>query len=190
MADHTAAVEKYYVEYFGRPADSAGFQYWNNVFDTDPNAVANISAQFAASAEYKDSYAGMDNTARVQAIYQNLFGHAGDTAGLNYWVNLLNNNSVTIDNAVDKIAAGAQGTDAVVVTGRVAVASVFTQHLDTQVEQQAYAGANANAMAKAFLGSVVSLETGAQAVDPGVVDAKIAEIVGAHTNADVAHFVV
>jgi hypothetical protein len=189
MADNTQAIEKYYIEYFSRPADYTGFQFWNNIFNTQPDAVPQISAAFAASQEYRDTYAGLDNTAVVQAIYHNLFGRDGEAAGVNFWVNALNNHAATIDDIVDKIADGAQGNDKVVVNGRVSVASTFTQHLDTAAEQAAYSGAAANATAKAFIGTIVDLASGAAASDPGVIDATIAEIVGAHTNAVAGHFI-
>ena len=189
MATTAEIVEKFYVEYFSRPADYAGLQYWTNILATNPNGADAISRDFAGSAEYQQTYANMDNTAIVQAIYHNLFGRAGEDAGVAYWVNLLNTHQMTVDNMVAQVAAGAQGSDAVVLSGRVAVATSFTQHLDTSAEQAAYSGTAANQIAKDFIGSIIDLQTAAAAIDPGVIDAKIAQIVGSQTATDATHFV-
>ena len=68
-----------------------------------------------------------------------------------------------------------------------AVATSFTAHVDTAAEIAAYSGTAANLKAKAFIGTIVDLQSSAYAIDPGVIDAKIAEIVGTPTGTDVPH---
>jgi hypothetical protein len=184
---NTTTVEQLYIAYFSRPADPNGLAYWNNVLATNPNGVQEISANFAGSQEYKDTYAGLDNQGIVQAVYHNLFGRAGEQAGVDYWTNVLNNHTITIDNVVTAVAAGAQGNDKLVYNGRVAVATSFTAHVDTAAEIAAYSGTAANLKAKAFIGTIVDLTSSAYAIDPGVIDAKIADIVGTPTGTDVPH---
>jgi hypothetical protein len=188
MADtNTTTVEQLYIAYFSRPADPNGLTYWDNVLAADPNGAQEISANFAASQEYKDTYAGLDNQGVVHPPHENLFGRAGEQAGVDYWTNALNNHTITVDNVVTAIAAGAQGNDKLVYNGRVAVAASFTAHVDTDAEIAAYSGTAANLKAKAFIGTIVDLQTSAYAIDPGVIDAKIADIVGTPTGTDVPH---
>lgn len=187
MADNTTAVEQLYVEYFARPADYAGLQFWVNSLNADPNSIGGISAAFARSQEYIDTYAGQDNRQLVDTVYHNLFGRAAEAAGVDYWANLLDNHVITVDNMVAEIAKAAQGNDAFVFNGRVHAATLFTSHLDTPAEQAAYSGATANAMAKAFIGSIVDLQSIAAGADAGYVDIQIADIVGAHTSANAGH---
>lgn len=184
MADYVNDVQKLYVAYFSRPADAKGLEFWTGVLSADAvTGMQQISAAFSTSAEYRATYANMDNRAVVDAVYHNLFGRAGEAAGIDFWVNALNNNTITIDNVVSQVAAGAQNDDKVVFNGRVAVARTFTEHLDLASEQAAYQGTAANAIAKGFIGSIVDLQSAASAIDPGVIDAKIAEIVGTPTSA-------
>ena len=73
-------VEKTYLAYFGRPADTDGMNYWMT------KDVATMDAGFAASPEYATLYNGMTNDQRVEQVYQNLLGRASDPAGKAYWL--------------------------------------------------------------------------------------------------------
>jgi hypothetical protein len=172
-------VQKLYVAYFSRPADAAGLAYWVNVLNTNPTGYQTISANFAASAEYKAMYAGMSNQATVSAVYQHLFGRPAEAAGVNYWANLLDQHAITIDNVVTQVAAGAQGTDSVAFNGKVSVASVFTTHLDQPNEQKAYETATGLKMVVDYIASVHDLASGAAAIDPGNIDITIDNMVKA-----------
>ncbi len=91
MAHYTNAIQKLYVAYFSRPADVAGLAYWDGVVSAANGSTAAVSAAFAASAEYKAAYAGLDAYATVDKVYLNLFGRHAEPAGLNFWgQNLLN----------------------------------------------------------------------------------------------------
>jgi len=189
MTNYVTDVQKLYVAYFSRPADTVGLAFWTGVLAQDQvSGLAQISEAFASSAEYQQSYAGLDNAGVVDAVYHNLFGREGDATGVAFWIKALDNHDVTVDDLVMEMAFnGAQGDDKVIVNGRVSVSKVFTEHLDLPAEQAAYSGVAANAIAKAFIGTIVDLPSGAAAIDPGVIDAKIAEIVGTPTAIDVAH---
>lgn len=172
-------VQKLYVAYFSRPADVAGLDYWVNVLTTNPTGYQVASADFAASAEYKAMYQGMDNRATVDAVYQHLFGRAAEAAGVDYWAKLLDAKAITIDNVVTQIAAGAQGNDSVAYNGKVAVATTFTSHLDTTAEQQAYSTTTGLKMASDYVASVHDLASAAAAIDPGNIDITIENMVKA-----------
>lgn len=176
--DYKNEVQKLYVAYFSRPADTGGLNYWSNLLATNPNAYQLISASFASSQEYRDAYAGMDNTATVNAVYQHLFNRTADATGLSYWTNLLNNKQITIDNVVTQIAAGAQGSDKFAYDAKVAVAGAFTTRMDLPSEQNAYIGNNALKVAVDYISSVKDLMSAANGMDPGNIDAAIAKFAG------------
>lgn len=179
--DVKTEVEQLYVAYFSRPADVGGLNYWMNILSTDPTGYQKISASFAASKEYHDTYAGMDNSSVVNAVYQHLFGRPAESSGLNYWATLLNQNKITIDNVVTQIAAGAQGTDLFAYNAKVAVASSFTDHMDTSAEQAAYTTTAAAKIAIDYIAGVKDLQSAAAGMDPGNIDNAVAQIVGTHT---------
>jgi hypothetical protein len=151
MGIYTDAVQKLYVAYFNRPADAAGLTYWEGVVTGAKGSTAAVSAAFAASAEYKAAYAGMDAYNVIATVYQNLFGHAPDLAGLTFWGQGLLNKAFTVDTAVTEIAKGALGSDLVAYNNKVAAATAFTAALDTPAEVLGYNGDAANLLAKNWM---------------------------------------
>ncbi|MFC5551299.1 DUF4214 domain-containing protein [Massilia aerilata] len=172
-------VQKLYVAYFSRPADVAGLAYWTNVLATYPDGYQKASSDFAASAEYKAIYAGMNNSEVVSAVYQHLFGRPAEAAGVDYWAKLLDQKAITIDNVVTQIAGGALGNDKVAYNGKVAVASAFTTHMDLTSEQQAYSTQAGLKTGFDYLASVHDLASGAMAIDGGYIDITIENMVKA-----------
>lgn len=179
--DYINEVQKLYVAYFSRPADPAGLTFWADQLATNPNGYQNISANFSTSAEYRAMYGSMDNRAVVAEVYENLFGRVAEAAGVDFWANALNSGAMTIDNVVTQIAAGSQGNDRTVYNGKVAVATAFTNRIDTDAEKTAYSGDLANKIAFDYVAGVKSLETAAMHMDPGQIDVAIARIVGTPT---------
>jgi hypothetical protein len=177
MADNINEVQKLYVAYFSRPADTAGLSFWANVLATNPNGYQQISAAFSTSAEYKAAYAGLDNRAVVGAIYTHLFGRAAETAGVDFWAHALDTKAMTVDNMVTQVASGAQGSDLLAYNAKVAVSTAFTDRLDQPVEVKAYSGDHANQIAIDFIATVKDLQSAAAARDPGVIDSVINHIV-------------
>jgi hypothetical protein len=177
MADYVNEVQKLYVAYFSRPADTAGLSFWTNVLATDPNGYQKISAAFSTSAEYKAAYAGMDNRAVVTAVYSHLFGRAAESAGVDFWSHALDTKAMTVDNMVTQVAAGAQGNDLLAYNAKVAVSTAFTERLDQPVEAKAYTGDHANQIAVDFIATVKDLQSAATARDPGMIDSVINHIV-------------
>jgi hypothetical protein len=177
MADNVNEVQKLYVAYFSRPADTAGLSFWANVLATDSNGYQKISAAFSTSAEYKAAYAGMDSHAVVNAIYTHLFGRAAEAAGVDFWSHALDTKAMTVDNMVTQVAAGAQGSDLLAYNAKVAVSTAFTERLDQPVEVKAYSGDHANQIAIDFIATVKDLQSAATARDPGMIDSVINHIV-------------
>ncbi len=180
MAIDVIEVQKLYVAYFGRPADSDGIDYWTDALDASAITLADVSDSFAASQEYRDTYAGLDNRAIVTEVYENLFGRAADQAGLNYWADLMDRGIVSIDDVVRDVSEAAVGTDGTAFNGKVAAASMFTLRLDEPSEVAAYRGDAAKEISMDFLATVKDLASAADALKPDVVDAWIERIVDAH----------
>ena len=106
-----------YVAYFDRAPDPAGLQFWIDQLDGGRD-FATISQDFAESEEAKEIYPFLATpdlvnnspAAFVTSIYANLFGRAPDTAGLNFWVDVLGNGEVAPGDMVEAIMLGAQDT--------------------------------------------------------------------------------
>lgn len=176
-----ADIQKLYVAYFNRPADTAGLEYWNAIVTAAGGSTAAVSAAFAAAAEYKTEYANMTNAQIVDKVYMNLFGRAAEDAGKAYWADLLDKKAITIDQVVTQVAAGAKGTDSEAYENKVLAAQAFTAALDSKVEQDGYSGTAANAQAKAFLSGVTTDASLDAAINPASLSASVAKTVAAGT---------
>lgn len=174
------AIQQLYVAYFNRPADASGITFWANAM-ANGVTTAQISAAFAASAEYQTEYSQTTYTGVVTQVYSNLFGRAPDSTGLAFWVKALNDKTLTIDNVVDFIARGAQGTDEAAIAAKVKVATAFTNALDTDAEKAGYAGEAANDAAKALLSGIKTDADATAAIVPAKLDASVAAVVKAGT---------
>jgi len=179
--DQIKDIQELYVAYFSRPADPAGLDYWADQLDNNPNVYQDIAAAFSVSAEYRATYADMDNRAIVSEVYEHLFGRVAESAGVDYWAAALDNRTITIDNVVTQIADGAQGADSLAFTSKVAVAAAFTDRVDTDVEMVAYSGARANQIAIDYIAGVRDLPSAADHLDTDNIDDAIAHIVGTPT---------
>jgi hypothetical protein len=176
MANNTAAIQSLYVAYFNRPADAAGLAYWDTVITAANGSTAAVSAAFAASAEYKAAYAGMDSYHVVAQVYQNLFGHAPDTAGLAFWGQALMTGKMTVDNVVTQIAAGALTTDLAAYNAKVSAATQFTTALNTTALQLGYSGDVANNAAKAWMATITDNTSLTAAIDPAALTAIVTQV--------------
>jgi hypothetical protein len=133
-------IEGLYVGYFGRAADPAGLNYWlgQETTNSPPGLLTDtqIASSFAVQAETMALYpslatpALLDSSQQAEAnfinsIYQNLFGHAADTAGLSYWQGQLTA-GVSPGIMISQIISGAQGTDSTAFSSKVGVATTYT----------------------------------------------------------------
>lgn len=174
------AIQQLYVAYFNRPADPAGLAYWGGVVEAAKGDTAAVSAAFAASAEYKATYADFNTTGTLKAIYMNLFNEATpDVAGLAYWSDLVAKGTISIDKAVSAIAAGAQGVHKTTYANKVLAAAAFTTAVNTDAEKAAYSGTLANTAAKKFLAGITTDASLTAALVPATMDASVAAVVKA-----------
>ncbi|WP_146219019.1 DUF4214 domain-containing protein, partial [Undibacterium pigrum] len=145
--------------------------YW-----TAQNFTLNqIADSFSKQAEYATVFAGKTTEDTVNTIYNNLFGHKADVAGLNYWTGQILNSKVTLGQAALAILAGATGADKVAIDSKVAASTSFTTAIDTNEEIVAYSKAENTNLAKEWLSKV--LDSATQASQVAVQDAVISSIV-------------
>jgi len=135
-------LELIYIAYFNRAADGAGFAYWVGQNATIPlTGIANLfapQAETIALYPFLASFLSTPNpnlntptaqsglTGFVNSVYQNMFGHAADSAGAAYWLNQITSGAVGLGAAALSIANGASGTDATEVQNKIMVALDFT----------------------------------------------------------------
>jgi hypothetical protein len=82
-------VTRLYQAYFLRIPDSAGHAYWVAKVRAGTK-LSSVSAFFAGSAEFIDTYGSLTNAQFVDKVYQNVLGRAADGDGATYWLRLLN----------------------------------------------------------------------------------------------------
>jgi hypothetical protein len=175
QAQYTALAEKFYVAYFGRPADANGLANMVSQFNgaNVPTNTSDFVGAYSTNATVKaliDSFGNSAESATlyhgsnrdfVTSIYAHLLGRTPDQEGLDYWTTQLDNGNLARGWAALNIAAGAEANktaqgqvDAALVANRVTVAANFTALLDTQSEVAGYAGDAAAATARLLLNNV------------------------------------
>lgn len=176
--DYYGVVQQLYISYFGRPADYFGLRNFADQLEamdapTDyeelaaaveagDNAGLTALVQSFNSSEESIALYGNDNSQLgmsrfVAAIYQNVLGREADPEGFDFWTKALANGEVTKANAAASITAAAlklEGEDAQTVQNKLAVATAFTDSLDTPSKFNAYAGEDAAAAARGLLQGV------------------------------------
>lgn len=70
----TEAIQKLYVAYFNRPADTAGLNFWKSVVDAAGGDTSAVSQAFSQSREYADLFVGKSSAEAIDIVYVNLFG--------------------------------------------------------------------------------------------------------------------
>ncbi len=148
MAASTQTIQKMYIAYFGRPADTIGLQYWAD------KTEAQIIAGFSASSESQALFGNQGSAAKVNAIYNNLFARDAEPAGLQYWVQKLESGQVSQAEAMYTILTQAGAGDSTAVANKLAAAEAFTAQIDTTPEILGYTGTNAAQSAREWLGKV------------------------------------
>ncbi len=175
ISDYYSEVQKMYVAYYGRAADTTGLEYWaGRLNDLNGDKTAMIDA-FGTSSESTTLYSGSSNEAIVNAIYQQQFGRDADVDGLTYYALQLANGTMTAASIALNVADGAQGGDADVITNKVSAATSFTNSLDTASEIVAYAGDDAAATARTWLSTVTS-DAASVTTAEGNIDSTISSI--------------
>ena len=122
LANFREDVAKLYVATFNRAPDAAGINYWAN----SGMPIENIAQSFFDQPETQTLYpSGTTNSSFVNSVYDNLFNRTPDTAGFNYWVQELNNGTISKQNFILAVINGALGDDATILTNKQTVGLDF-----------------------------------------------------------------
>ncbi|ADR33256.1 Hemolysin-type calcium-binding region [Sulfuricurvum kujiense DSM 16994] len=88
-----------YQQILGRQADLDGFQYWTSTFDNG-DTIGAIATSFVRSSEYFNDtgnvWDSMSNDQRIETFYQLMLGRASDAVGKAYWMDAINNGTMSI----------------------------------------------------------------------------------------------
>ncbi len=125
-------IQKMYVAYYGRPADPAGQEYWGSVLDEaiqTGGGIESIIDAFGNSQEYLDGIGSGTTTSQVTALYQQMFGRSPEQAGLDYWVDQIDNQGVTLGYVALKIADGASGDDDLTLRNKITAGQYYTDQI-------------------------------------------------------------
>lgn len=171
-------VQEMYVAFFGRAADKPGLGYWTALFNGVPSdATQNVVASaFGLAHEYQALFAGKTPSQVVATVYENLFGRAGEPAGIAYWSALLEKGVIAVHNVVKAVAEGARGSDLYAFDAKVKVAAAISTAMDTEIEIQSYAGLERSKIVRDYIASVKDPATYAAAIDPKAID-KLVEVI-------------
>lgn len=186
--DYKSIAQKFYVAYFGRPADAVGLQNMatalsnasapTNTLDfvASYEAIPTVKAiidSFGLSAESMALYTG-DTVSFVTSIYKNVLGRAPDTEGLGFWVTAIDHGGLVRGKVALNIMGAAETNmtpqgrlDAALVARKIEIASYFTESITTPEMVGGYAG-NAAAAAARNLISTVGAATDPVVVQGGV----------------------
>lgn len=89
-ATNQQLVSALYIAVYDRAPETSGFNYWVGELD---NGVAfdSIANGFVAHPVFNKTYGNKDNREKIESFYHNILGGPGDTSGINYWTQRLDN---------------------------------------------------------------------------------------------------
>ncbi len=93
-------LQKLYIAYFGRPGDPSGINYWLSRAK-ELITIREISHELSRQDEYL-KYIAHDKSLdfKINKFYLNLFNRKADFDGLNYWMEMINNQDYLISDIV------------------------------------------------------------------------------------------
>lgn len=119
-----------YTAIFNRAPDQSGLNFWTAQINAG-TSFASVAAGFAQHEVFTTGIGALDNAGYVSALYTNILGSAGDTAGIAYWTARLAageskaaivaefvNGSLTIDIPALLASGGISAADAAAATIR------------------------------------------------------------------------
>jgi hypothetical protein len=184
VPNYTNDIEKLYVIFFNRPADTSGFLYWHDVAVNNGGNFNAIAQTFAQSQEFLDLYAGHDTAGLVNRAYISLFSHNADPSGLQYWTNAINSGQVNLGDAVMAIANGARGQDYRTLELKTWAAGAFTGEVGRQEQYWAergytvkYGGSVENEAARLWLMNIYDDTSHATHTIPGNITKTVRSII-------------
>lgn len=117
-------VAKLYIAFFKRAPDRDGLNYW--VYQAGLS-LEQITQSFFDQPETQAKYAGADDRAFIESIYQNVLGRAGEEDGVLYWLNELQVGHISRDYMILAVTNGAQGADGMLLESRTEVGLYYAE---------------------------------------------------------------
>ncbi|MGO9430905.1 beta strand repeat-containing protein [Rhodoblastus sp.] len=145
-----AQVQLLYIGYFTRAADAGGDIFWNNAYaslsaqgESQTQILTTLGNDFTAQPQTLENYPFLATTSPLSAsnptevaavdsllvnVYANLFSEtvSASDSGLQFWANLLLNNTISLSTAILQIADGATGTGLTALQNKISAATFFT----------------------------------------------------------------
>jgi uncharacterized protein YkwD len=139
-----------YSAYFNRAADAQGFGFWKKSFnsyygtaqaatDTEKEELAlqRITSDMSGSDEYKALYPdSLSSVDFIDTIYTNLLDRPSDLDGLNFWSGHIDKGSMSKEQAILNMIAGAKGNnstqgliDKILISNKTDISKYFAQTL-------------------------------------------------------------
>ncbi len=81
-------VSRFYQVVLGRPADTAGLDFWANSLKNGTKTGADVARGFILSQEFINQQ--LDNASYVNVLYSTFFDRNADPGGYSYWLGFLN----------------------------------------------------------------------------------------------------
>jgi hypothetical protein len=116
----------------------------------------------------------LENLSNADAVYEYCFGRPAEidpVTGVNYWVNKLEKQEITLSQLAAEVALGAQGQDLSFIRNKIYSADLFITASDLPAEQAAFAGDADNLIARNWLS-----QFGPIAATPGQADALVDQL--------------
>jgi hypothetical protein len=123
-------MQSFFVAFYGRPADRDGLTFWTRQLDEAGGDFTAIGAAFAQSQEALFRFGDATLSQRIAGIYDTLFSHAPDGAGLRYWLDAVEQGHISPAGVGLAILQGAQGGDRELAALRLEAAARFTQQTE------------------------------------------------------------
>ena len=99
-----ADVLRLYRAFFRRDPEVGGANYWLGLTALGVSIDA-ISAEFALSEEFNNTYGSVNNRTYLEILYQNILGRQPDAEGFDYWLGQLNSGALDRGGVVRWISA-------------------------------------------------------------------------------------
>jgi parallel beta-helix repeat protein len=164
-----ASIQGIYIALFGRPADPEGLEYWTEMTKGGTD-LSFLIGRLTAADEYEDLVEGKTNTEVINAIYQQLFDRDADPEGLAHYLEQLESGDQSIETIAIDILGGASGSDLLILDAKIDAADLFTASLNLAVEEDAYAGNQAELVGRNFIDSVDEDDRATQAEVDAVIE--------------------
>jgi hypothetical protein len=130
-ADYYDTVQKAYIAYYGRPADSGGLEFWAGRVSDANGDISAIMDAFGNSQEFNDRYGSLSNSELITKIYQQMYNREPDSGGLAFYANLLDTGESNLQQITLNVMNGSQNEDLDKINNKLSAAKSFTSTLST-----------------------------------------------------------